>query len=134
MALDCLIDLTGRMKMLILVEVALAIIATKRGWRFWPALLVVTTYVFDVVIVFVIGPIGVSKSSPLVLALPELILIGVLIVMAILGQPAQSQPADALPSTICLGCGLPNLAEARMCLYCGYSLRSQSHVVSSRRK
>jgi hypothetical protein len=113
-----------------LFEIALAIIATKRGWSIWPALLVVITLVTG----FIIGLIGVSKFSPLVLVLPDLILIVVLIFMAILGRPARAQSADAFPSTICLGCGQPNLPEASVCLYCGQSLRSRSHVVSSRRK
>ncbi len=105
---------------MILLELVLALIASLRGWKFIPWVLVLVSISFG----FILGFLGVlPRLAGLANAL-DLGLICMFVVMALVGRrPARSQPSLDLPSIQCPNCGQHNLVEAKTCRYCGQPLR-----------
>lgn len=120
---------------LLVIEIVMAIVAAARGWKFWPFLIIGSSFVLGLLL----GP-GATQGTFTFLAIIDWIITAVLIGMAIVGRKKAPEPGEQISSpsgpsssrVSCPYCAEMILPDAKICRYCGKELNPErsSHLPS----
>ncbi len=101
------------------LQLVTALIATVRGWKFTPWVVLGVGLLTEFVFGLILGASHTTNMAVWLGFMIETTVLGILVVMAALGRRARNKGTTLLSATRCPNCGELNLPEARQCRWCG---------------